>query len=92
MPECYETLLLLQQNHAFNNVRKDKLTKTRTILNTINGGIYMVILNKEILWQMADKLRNNMDASEYKHVALGLIFLSIASSRILSCMLLVIIR
>ncbi len=27
------------------------------------------------LWQTADKLRNNMDAAEYKHVVLGLIFL-----------------
>jgi len=26
------------------------------------------------LWLAADKLRNNMDASEYKHVVLGLIF------------------
>jgi len=25
-------------------------------------------------WKMADKLRNNMDAAEYKHVVLGLIF------------------
>jgi type I restriction enzyme M protein len=28
-----------------------------------------------MLWQAADKLRNNMDAAEYKHVVLGLIFL-----------------
>ena len=28
-----------------------------------------------ILWQAADKLRNNLDAAEYKHVVLGLIFL-----------------
>jgi len=28
------------------------------------------------LWLTADKLRNNMDAAEYKHVVLGLIFLS----------------
>ncbi len=27
------------------------------------------------LWQTADALRNNMDAAEYKHVVLGLIFL-----------------
>ena len=26
------------------------------------------------LWLTADKLRNNMDAAEYKHVVLGLIF------------------
>lgn len=27
------------------------------------------------LWEMADALRNNMDAAEYKHVVLGLLFL-----------------
>jgi type I restriction enzyme M protein len=31
------------------------------------------------LWAAADKLRNNMDAAEYKHVALGLIFLKYIS-------------
>jgi type I restriction enzyme M protein len=31
------------------------------------------------LWQAADALRNNMDAAEYKHVALGLIFLKYVS-------------
>jgi len=30
-------------------------------------------------WKMADKLRNNMDAAEYKHVVLGLIFLKYIS-------------
>ena len=31
------------------------------------------------LWQAADKLRSNMDAAEYKHVVLGLIFLKYIS-------------
>ncbi|MBE7413288.1 MAG: SAM-dependent DNA methyltransferase [Leptospiraceae bacterium] len=31
------------------------------------------------LWKAADKLRKNMDAAEYKHVALGLIFLKYIS-------------
>lgn len=31
------------------------------------------------LWNMADKLRNNMDAAEYKHVVLGLLFLKYIS-------------
>lgn len=31
------------------------------------------------LWQAADKLRNNMDAAEYKHIVLGLIFLKYIS-------------
>jgi len=34
---------------------------------------------EEKLWNMADKLRANMDASEYKHVVLGLIFLKYIS-------------
>jgi type I restriction enzyme M protein len=33
------------------------------------------------LWAAADKLRGNMDAAEYKHVALGLIFLKYISDR-----------
>ncbi len=31
------------------------------------------------LWAAADKLRGNMDASEYKHVVLGLVFLKYIS-------------
>ena len=31
------------------------------------------------LWQMADALRGSMDAAEYKHVILGLIFLKYIS-------------
>jgi type I restriction enzyme M protein len=31
------------------------------------------------LWQSADMLRNNMDAAEYKHIVLGLIFLKYIS-------------
>ncbi|KKS95209.1 MAG: adenine-specific DNA-methyltransferase, type I restriction enzyme M protein, partial [Candidatus Gottesmanbacteria bacterium GW2011_GWA2_43_14] len=31
------------------------------------------------LWSSADKLRSNMDAAEYKHVVLGLIFLKYIS-------------
>jgi type I restriction enzyme M protein len=30
---------------------------------------------EDVLWKTADKLRGSMDASEYKHVVLGLIFL-----------------
>jgi type I restriction enzyme M protein len=33
------------------------------------------------LWAAADKLRGNMDAAEYKHVVLGLIFLKYISDR-----------
>jgi type I restriction enzyme M protein len=34
---------------------------------------------KDKLWQSADKLRGSMDAAEYKHVVLGLIFLKYIS-------------
>lgn len=34
---------------------------------------------EQTLWLTADKLRNNMDAAEYKHVVLGLIFLKYIS-------------
>jgi len=39
----------------------------------------MAELRREDLWVMADKLRNNMDSAEYKHVCLGLIFLKYIS-------------
>src|SRR4030066_2272819 len=34
---------------------------------------------EEKMWQAADKLRGSMDAAEYKHVVLGLIFLKYIS-------------
>ena len=33
----------------------------------------------EKLWAAADRLRNNLDAANYKHVVLGLIFLKYVS-------------
>lgn len=36
---------------------------------------------EKTLWATADKLRNNMDAAEYKHVVLGLIFLKYISDK-----------
>jgi type I restriction enzyme M protein len=42
---------------------------TKTADSTANLGF------EAKLWLAADKLRNNMDAAEYKHVVLGLIFL-----------------
>ena len=38
---------------------------------------------EEKLWLAADKLRSNMDAAEYKHVVLGLIFLKYVSDSFL---------
>ena len=34
---------------------------------------------EQTLWLAADKFRNNLDASEYNHVVLGLIFLKYIS-------------
>lgn len=36
---------------------------------------------EETLWQACDKLRGSVEASEYKHVVLGLIFLKFASDK-----------
>jgi len=46
---------------------------TKTESNGANLGF------EQTLWQAADKMRNNMDAGEYKHVVLGLIFLKYIS-------------
>ncbi len=43
-----------------------------------NGNIAEEPLEKQ-LWKTADKLRKNIDAAEYKHIALGLIFLKYIS-------------
>ena len=40
-----------------------------------NGGATLGSDFEAKLWQMADALRHDMDAGEYKHVVLGLIFL-----------------
>ena len=44
---------------------------------TPNGGA--TIGHEAELWAMADALRGSMDAAEYKHVVLGLIFLKYIS-------------
>lgn len=50
--------------------------KTKT---TSNNGQGAKLGFEEKLWQAADKLRGHMDAAEYKHVVLGLIFLKYIS-------------
>jgi type I restriction enzyme M protein len=40
----------------------------------------MIDTIKKTLWAAADKLRANMDAAEYKHIVLGLIFLKYISN------------
>ncbi len=43
----------------------------------VNNGSNLDFEDK--LWQAADKMRSNMDAAEYKHIVLGLIFLKYIS-------------
>ena len=52
-------------------------TKARTRTQANDNGARLGF--EETLWLAADKLRGNMDASEYKHVVLGLIFLKYIS-------------
>ena len=51
----------------------DSGTSTDNGATARNGGFEAKI------WQAADALRNNMEAAEYKHVVLGLIFLKYIS-------------
>src|SRR5216110_3539823 len=47
--------------------------KSNNASNSANSGF------EAKLWLAADKLRSNMDAAEYKHIVLGLIFLKYIS-------------
>ena len=51
--------------------RKNQAAETETSAATVGY--------EAQLWQMADALRGSMDAAEYKHVVLGLIFLKYIS-------------
>jgi type I restriction enzyme M protein len=53
------------------------MARTRPSINSDKSNASLGFEAK--LWQAADKLRNNMDAAEYKHVVLGLIFLKYIS-------------
>jgi type I restriction enzyme M protein len=46
-------------------------------MSKTNNGANLGFENK--LWEMADKMRGHMDAAEYKHVVLCLIFLKYIS-------------
>src|SRR5687767_16017360 len=50
-----------------------------TAHSQLNGSSFANLGFEAKLWLTADKLRNNMDAAEYKHVVLGLIFLKYIS-------------
>src|SRR5690606_2412124 len=52
------------------------------MLRPVNYGLLPLLMIEDIkrtLWAAADKLRANMDAAEYKHLVLGLIFLKYIS-------------
>ena len=53
------------------------MAKSNKAKSGSNGGANLGFEAK--LWLAADKLRSNMDAAEYKHVVLGLIFLKYIS-------------
>ena len=51
--------------------------QSRKDVGSVNNGA--TIGYEAGLWRMADALRGSVDAAEYKHVALGLIFLKCIS-------------
>jgi len=57
-------------------VAKKKSANTPAKGNGANLGF------EQKLWAAADKMRGHMDAAEYKHVALGLIFLKVPLRRL----------
>ena len=56
-----------------------RLAKQQTLTGKSSNGNGANVGFEDKLWKAADKLRNNMDAAEYKHVVLGLIFLKYIS-------------
>lgn len=56
-----------------------KVTQAMAVARTKKSDSSANIGFEAKLWLAADKLRNNMDAAEYKHVVLGLIFLKYIS-------------
>ncbi|MEG5054936.1 MULTISPECIES: class I SAM-dependent DNA methyltransferase [unclassified Microcoleus] len=60
---------------------KDEIGVARTKKNETNGknGNGANLGFEQTLWATADKMRGHMDSAEYKHVALGLIFLKYIS-------------
>jgi type I restriction enzyme M protein len=53
------------------------MAEKKTSRSKLNNGA--TVGYEQQLWQMADTLRGSMDAAEYKHVVLGLIFLKYIS-------------
>ena len=55
------------------------MARSRRTTDTQNNTTAANLGYEAELWQMADALRGSMDAAEYKHVVLGLIFLKYIS-------------
>jgi type I restriction-modification system DNA methylase subunit len=55
------------------------MAKVKRSNNEMKNGATLSLM--ATLWAAADKLRHNMDAAEYKHVVLGLIFLKYIERR-----------
>ncbi len=58
-------------------IKKQTMAKKKRNTKSKNNGAALGF--EATLYQAADKLRNNLDAAEYKHVVLGLIFLKYIS-------------
>src|SRR2546426_4570316 len=56
---------------------RDTSSKNKSVSQARSNGANLGFEDK--LWKTADKLRSNMDAAEYKHVVLGLLFLKYIS-------------
>jgi hypothetical protein len=67
--------------HVVSKVSGCLYCQAHTLLGAHNFGVSDAMLDdiKKTLWATADKLRANMDAAEYKHLVLGLIFLKYIS-------------
>jgi type I restriction enzyme M protein len=76
----------LFRSRAFKNLHPSRGVKVARgrkpgTKNGANAPAKPALAFETTLWAAADKLRGNMDAAEYKHVALGLIFLKYISDR-----------
>lgn len=75
MEELYKIVQILEVSvKDFGRLQKIKINN----MAKKNGTVAEEPLEKQ-LWKSADKLRKNIDAAEYKHVVLGLIFLKYIS-------------
>src|SRR5213596_1189894 len=61
---------------GFHRMARKQSKRQAKSANAANGA---AVGYEAALWQMADALRGGMDAAEYKHVVLGLIFLKYIS-------------